>query len=94
MEQEIDDIADNKIDKTRQLTVRINKLLNEKMQQRVNLLKLNRNYYSKKRWLLEALYEKLDRDEENTKKLLKELASKELYEVLFWLHYSVHFITE
>ncbi len=52
------------------LNIKLSSELNHKIERRVDIIKKIRISFSKKLWLLEAIYEKLDRDETETKKLL------------------------
>lgn len=61
------------IPRERQLTVRINDVLNKKIEKRTEFIKKFRNSYSKKQWVIEAIHEKLDREAEKTRKLLQEV---------------------
>lgn len=54
------------------LHVKISQDLNSKIERCVNRMREVRISFSKKQWFLEALYEKLDRDEQKAKKLLEE----------------------
>jgi hypothetical protein len=56
----------------RYLHFKANKKLNEKIEKRVKVIKQFRKSFSKKLWLVEAIYEKLDRDDLEVKKLLEE----------------------
>lgn len=56
----------------RYLHFTIDEELNEEIEKKVNLIKKIRISFSKKQWILEALYDKLDRDELLAKKRLDE----------------------
>ena len=57
----------------RHLVLKINDPINEKIDSNVEHQKKFRQSYSKKRWFLEAINEKLDREEPKTKKYLEEI---------------------
>lgn len=52
--------------------------LNEKIKFKVELMKKFRRHYSKKQLILEAIYKKLDEEEEEAKKLLQNKLSKKI----------------
>lgn len=62
--------------KERHLTLKINDPINEKIDAKVNILKQLQASYSKKKWLLEAIYEKLESEEPKTKQYLEDLISQ------------------
>lgn len=62
--------------KDRHLVLMLNELINVKIASKVNVQKQFRNSYSKKQWLLEAIYEKLENEEHKTKQFLDELNAK------------------
>lgn len=51
---------------------RISPELNEELEEQVNQFKKSRKSYSKKQWVVDAIYEKLDRDDKRVKEMLKE----------------------
>ena len=55
------------------LHFKINYKIHEAVKNQVNLIKKFRNSYSQKKWFLEALYEKLDRDEQQTRQLMQNM---------------------
>jgi hypothetical protein len=55
------------------LSFRVEEHLSEKITQSVQTIRKFRNSFSKKQWFLEAFYEKLVRDEQKGKKLLKKM---------------------
>jgi hypothetical protein len=54
------------------LSLRINVSTNKKIESKVEYEKKFRDSYSKKQWLIEAINEKLEREEQKAKKLLEE----------------------
>ena len=67
LEQDVIDIC-----RERFIQVKLDQTLNERVNEHVDGLKNNRISFSKKHWLVEALYDKLDRDEEKLRRTLKE----------------------
>jgi hypothetical protein len=61
------------IPKARHLRVQVDRNTHKKLESMVNLIKNFRRSYSKKQLLVEAICEKLDREEEKAKKLLLDL---------------------
>ena len=59
--------------KSRHLRFKLKKQLQEKIEEKINIIKSFRKSYSKKQWFIEAIYEKLEREEEKAKKLLLQL---------------------
>ena len=69
------------IPKARHLRVQVDRDTHQKLESMVNLIKNFRRSYSKKQLLVEAICEKLDREEEKAKKLLfnlKELQKQKI----------------
>jgi len=64
------------IPKERRINFRISRIMFEQIDTRVDIMKKYRHTYSKKQWILEALYEKLEKDEKEAKNRLKELNGK------------------
>lgn len=58
--------------KEKQLTVRIDPRLNTKIEKNVDLIKCFKSGFSKKLWVIEAVEQKLMREEAEAKKLLHE----------------------
>lgn len=50
--------------------------LNEKIEKKVRIIKQFRTSFSKKQWILEAIYKKLDREEYKSKESLKNLLAE------------------
>ena len=69
------------LDKERFLTTSVKKTLNEKIEQRVALYKRLRKSYSKKQWVVEAMYDKLEKDESVVREKMQELVSAETGDV-------------
>jgi hypothetical protein len=64
-ESEVDEISADKY-----VGFKIDKHLSEKIEKRVGEIKKHRISFSKKQWFMEAIFEKLDRDERRTRELL------------------------
>ncbi len=60
--------------KEKQLTVRIDPRLNKKIEASVDLIKAFKSGFSKKMWVIEAVEQKLRREEETARKQLSEIA--------------------
>lgn len=60
------------IPKERHIGIRIDQNLSEKIESRVNLIRKFRVSFSKKQWFVEAICDKLERDEKKVKKLLED----------------------
>ncbi|MFZ0565994.1 MAG: hypothetical protein WAM28_07405 [Chlamydiales bacterium] len=60
--------------KEKQLSVKLAIHLRKKIEKRVTLIKKFRTSYSIKQWIMEAIFEKLDRDIERTAQLLEEIS--------------------
>ncbi|WP_068470608.1 hypothetical protein [Candidatus Protochlamydia phocaeensis] len=66
-ELSFDTIPDEKI-----LHFKIDEQLYQEIEDRVNIIKKFRNY-SKKQWMVEAIYEKLEREEQEAKRLMQNM---------------------
>lgn len=66
--QNIEDIP-----KERNLTFFVDEVMMARIEKRVDVISKFRRTYSKKKWFLEAIFEKLDRDEENVREHLNKL---------------------
>ncbi len=55
------------------LHFKINSHLNEEIEKKVRIIRQFRTSFSKKQWILEAIYEKLDREESKSKDNLKSM---------------------
>jgi hypothetical protein len=65
--------ADNQmIPKETRLNVKIDEELDRQVLQRIEFIKKFRSSYSKKQWIMDAIFEKLERDEAETKKKMLE----------------------
>lgn len=60
------------ISKEKRVTFRIDFLTKKKLEDRVRMIRRFRNSYSKRQWVLDAIQEKLDNEEEKIKSTLKE----------------------
>jgi hypothetical protein len=56
------------------LVLKFNEPVSEQIESKVNYQRQFRDSYSKKQWLVAAIYEKLEREEQKAKELLEELA--------------------
>lgn len=75
------DSSDTQLPKATTLTMKIEEELEKLMLQRIEYIKQFRFSYSKKQWLVDAIIDKLDRDEEEAeKKLSKTQQAQELTE--------------
>lgn len=63
------------IPENKNLRIDIDSSLKEEIEKRVDLLKKRQRSYSKKKWLVDAFYEKLEREEANSHKIMKKLLS-------------------
>ena len=63
--------------KSKYLRFKLNKQLQEKIEGKINFIKKFRRSYSKKQWFIEAVHEKLEREEEKAKKLIHQLKELE-----------------
>lgn len=59
--------------KDRHLRFKLEKQLQQKIEKKIGLIKKFRKSYSKKQWFVEAIYEKLESEEEKARKLLLKL---------------------
>ncbi len=57
--------------KARLLHFKINSIVHEKIQKTVDVMKKSRRSYSKKQWFVEAISEKLEREEKKMRELLE-----------------------
>lgn len=62
--------------KEKHLRFNVDPHLHNEISKKINYLKKFRKSYSKKQWFLEAIYEKLEREEENTKNMLVQLKNR------------------
>lgn len=67
------DMAPEDIPKERFIGFTVDEYLSEKIEKRIDLVRRFRVSFSKKLWFVEAIYEKLDRDERKARKLLDNL---------------------
>jgi hypothetical protein len=58
--------------KERHFHFKVSKELNNKIEDRVNLVRKFKRHFTKKQWFVEAFYEKLDREEIKAKRLLEQ----------------------
>lgn len=63
------------IPKERYLNFKVEKELGDDIEKRIELIKKFRDSYSRKQWVLEAIYEKLEKEEDSSRKILDEISS-------------------
>jgi hypothetical protein len=68
------------ISREKHLSFKIRSQIDTRIEKRVEFIKKIRGSFSKKQWLLEAIYEKLDTEEEETEKKAKEFLKNMLKE--------------
>lgn len=62
--------------KDRHLQLKLDQLMHENIESKVKLIKNFRRTYSRKKWIVEAIYEQLEREKEKAKQLLQALHNK------------------
>jgi hypothetical protein len=60
------------VDKEKRVGLRLDLMTNKKLEERVEMIRRFRYSYSKKQWIVDAIYEKLDSEEEPAKKRFNE----------------------
>lgn len=63
----------DKIPKAKHMNFKINESLNFKIEQEVKVIKKLRKSYSKKKWIVDALYDKLDREDHKARSLIEKI---------------------
>lgn len=66
----------SELPKQRYLVLRLNKPINNKIESKVEYQKQFKANFNKKQWILEAIYERLEKEEPKTKKFLEEISQK------------------
>jgi hypothetical protein len=72
LQSDKDQLGDDEQLRQKSVFPKISKRLNDELESRVNVFKQSRISYSKKQWIVDAIYEKLDRDTRQVKRLIKE----------------------
>lgn len=63
------------VPKERFLNFKVEKQLGDEIEKRIDFIKMFRDSYSRKQWVLEAIYEKLEKEEDSSKKMLEEISN-------------------
>ena len=69
------DLDLKEIPKDKRLVFKIDNTLSKQVSKQVDILKKFKNSYSKKQWFVEAINEKLEKEESKTKEFLEEIQS-------------------
>ena len=72
LEREVE-INHNNIPKEKHLSFKIETVLHEEVEKRIELIRKFRRSFSKKQWILEALLEKIEKEEKITNQILSDL---------------------
>ncbi len=67
-------LSPDDLPKEKQLNIKLACHLRKKVNKRVELIKKFRTSYSIKQWIMDAIFEKLDRDNDLTKKIIEEIS--------------------